>query len=78
MREANMLLARWQANRGMASESGPYDAVIIGGGAQYDLMGKRAQGDVFARSGWLRRGHQGCSARSQGAWRSIIGLEDSS
>ncbi|GJE96102.1 dihydrolipoyl dehydrogenase [Phanerochaete sordida] len=32
MREANMLLARWQASRGMASESGPYDAVIIGGG----------------------------------------------
>ena len=33
MREANVLLARWQASRGMASESGPYDAVIIGGGA---------------------------------------------
>lgn len=32
MREANMLLARRQASRGMASESGPYDAVIIGGG----------------------------------------------
>ena len=33
MREANLLVARWQATRGMASESGPYDAVIIGGGA---------------------------------------------
>ncbi|KAI0696178.1 hypothetical protein BC835DRAFT_1406015 [Cytidiella melzeri] len=32
LREATLQVARWQATRGMASESGPYDAVIIGGG----------------------------------------------
>ncbi|KAJ3552014.1 hypothetical protein NM688_g4383 [Phlebia brevispora] len=32
LREASLLLARWQASRGYASDSGPYDAVIIGGG----------------------------------------------
>lgn len=63
---AGAQVGRWQQQRGVASSSEPYDAVIIGGGELPRRIRSDAMLTMHARPRWLRRCDQGRSARSAG------------
>lgn len=69
---AGAQVGRWQQQRGVASSSEPYDAVIIGGGELSGATRSDAILTLLVRTRWLRRCDQGRPARSAGEFILLV------